>query len=707
MKLSDFLTRDVIRHLFLGITGSFIVIAFLFYASVNPGQEIHPQKIISAIRESSISWFFLFIVIGVIGIWLRAIRYLILIKASLMDQPEALNSEVPTIRQMMLITAIRGMLVDLLPARLGELAYVALLKKFARTSIPAGLSSLLFAILLDIAVLAPITILLVLLIGFPTATPLKIAILALAIVVSFYIGIRFILPLIMSLINGFNDKREKSSGVIFKLIKIINELNTAVQTTLRAGVFLRVLSITIVIRTLKYSGLLILFYSVARGSFPELQDMNAIKTLGAMIASEMTAALPIPTIMSFGAWEAGGMTFMSYFGAPPQDSLLALIAVHIKTQAVDYGIGLTALLLLFSSGRIMSRSANQGHSLATNNKPISKSLLLALGSSILAIGVAAGSWQWFEKQSNEFHFETNFPAIPLTERPEWMQELSGFVVWSSNQYGNHDIIIMDLADLSSRQLTNHPNTETHPRISPDGKKVAFIRSLSKWQSWRDQRPWNVWIKDIESGEEELIAESGTAPSWSGDGKTLYFYRSPAQIWAHDFESGSQTRLYQKNEHGVPDAELLWPSIDGKGRLAVSYKDRGRPTTIIAEPGKDLTVVALGCMLTWSPQNDFAIFVSNIEGGNQQNQFNRYDPKTGEIIKWLDLPGELSHEYFPRLDASQNFLVFAASDGAHEPDIEDYEIYIWKTDTDNAEAQRLTFDTGNDSWPDIYLSQPRQ
>ena len=108
------------------------------------------------------------------------------------------------------------------------------------------------------------------------------------------------------------------------------------------------------------------------------------------------------------------------------------------------------------------------------------------------------------------------------------------------------------------------------------------------------------------------------------------------------------------------------------------------------------------MLTWSPDNSFAIFVSSKEGGKQKNQFNRYDPATGDITKFLDLPGDLSHEYFPRLDRAQGYLAFAASDGAHEPDIEDYEIFIWKTDTDNAEAQRLTFDVGNDSWPDIYL-----
>ena len=116
----------------------------------------------------------------------------------------------------------------------------------------------------------------------------------------------------------------------------------------------------------------------------------------------------------------------------------------------------------------------------------------------------------------------------------------------------------------------------------------------------------------------------------------------------------------------------------------------------------MTTVARGCMLTWSPDNSFALFISSKDGGKHKNQINRFDPATGQISRFLDLPGELSHEYFPRLDPTQRYLVFAASDGAHEPDIEDYEIFLWDTTTSADQAVRLTTSSGNDSWPDIWL-----
>ena len=95
-------------------------------------------------------------------------------------------------------------------------------------------------------------------------------------------------------------------------------------------------------------------------------------------------------------------------------------------------------------------------------------------------------------------------------------------------------------------------------------------------------------------------------------------------------------------------------------------------------------------------------MAGFSSGKQANQFNRYNPLDGTISDWLDLPGEYSHKYFPRLDSSENYLVLGASSGAHEPDIEDYELFLWKTNTSVSKAIRLTFDQGNDSWPDLFI-----
>ena len=677
--------QGIVTHVLVGLIGSMIIIATLFFAAANPSQDIQPGKVFNAIRSSSLTLFVLFISTALIGIWFRAMRYRILIEST--GEP---RENIPDMKQMFIITSVRGMVVDLLPARLGELIYVALLKKFTNTSIPAGLTSLVFAMLLDIAILVPITVVLAFIIGFPTAAPLKIAIVAGVVVLGFYIGIRFILPVIARYFERFSQSGNK---IIATLYSLFDQLNQAIETALKAGILLKVLIITVFVRILKYMGLLILFYGLTSASFPDLAVISQFKVLSAMIASEMTAALPIPTLMSFGAWEIGGMTFLSYFGAPPQDSLLALIALHIQTQSVDYGIGVVSLFLLFLSSNTTDSSQQSGRS---------RTKLVLVISTLIALFAMTFSWYWFKEKSAQQMQASTLASIPEEQRPAWLQDLEGYVVWSSSRSGNHDIMIMDLSDQSIRPLTTHPHTETHPRISPDGTKVAFIRSIKKWQSWRAQRPWNIWVMDINTGKEKRIVQTGTAPTWSKDGKTIYFQRTLGEVWSYDVESEKETRLFQKNTNGMPNEELLWPSISDDGRLAVSFKDRGTPTNIIADQSGKIDVISYGCQIIWSPRNDFAIYVISGEGGKQENQFNKYDPVTGQSTKWLDLPGELSHEYFPRLDASQQFLVFAASDGAHEPDIEDYEIFIWKTDTPNAEAQRLTFEKNNDSWPDVFI-----
>jgi Tol biopolymer transport system component len=105
-----------------------------------------------------------------------------------------------------------------------------------------------------------------------------------------------------------------------------------------------------------------------------------------------------------------------------------------------------------------------------------------------------------------------------------ISRLNGWVVWSSNRFGNHDILKMNLADRSIHRLTEHPHAESFPRISPDGRKIIFARSRQPWVSLRNPIPWDVYLLDLESGSERLLAEFGNAPTWSTDGSLAYFQR---------------------------------------------------------------------------------------------------------------------------------------------------------------------------------------
>ena len=74
------------------------------------------------------------------------------------------------------------------------------------------------------------------------------------------------------------------------------------------------------------------------------------------------------------------------------------------------------------------------------------------------------------------------------------------------------------------------------------------------------------------------------------------------------------------------------------------------------------------------------------------------------VKLMDLPGRRSHEYFPRLSPDGKWLVWGATDKGHDHDIFDYELYIWKIGEPVETATRITYHTGNDRWPDIWLGK---
>jgi hypothetical protein len=55
-----------------------------------------------------------------------------------------------------------------------------------------------------------------------------------------------------------------------------------------------------------------------------------------------------------------------------------------------------------------------------------------------------------------------------------------------------------------------------------------------------------------------------------------------------------------------------------------------------------------------------------------------------------------------LSSDGRYLVLGASAGGHEHDVADYEIFLWSVESPIDTAVRLTFHSGNDNWPDVFV-----
>ena len=111
----------------------------------------------------------------------------------------------------------------------------------------------------------------------------------------------------------------------------------------------------------------------------------------------------------------------------------------------------------------------------------------------------------------------------------------------------------------------------------------------------------------------------------------------------------------------------------------------------------------GCELTWSSDGK-ALFQVTRGGRDQGLRIVQVNQESLLPTTLIDLEGEFSHEYWPKQSFNGEYIVFGSSRGVqdHEHDTKDYEIFLWKMGSDPTKATRLTFHTGNDNWPDVYV-----
>ena len=664
------------------------MLAFLLFAFSSTGQTLNLSRLIDLIRNISPMALVFYTLTQIAGVVLRSSRYKVLLLNSGDNSKVGLMDLIP-------VTLIRNMTVDLLPARIGELVFVGLLKKTNNTHASHSLSSLLFATLFDIAIILPVVFILALFVLTERQTQITMLTGALLILVCLglvFAVLKFVVPWVAKHISNYTLKHQNK--FIRKFAEFVEALSHAIESTIKAGHFNYIVLLTIGLRITKYAGLCLLFLGVVKLNFPHLADIPLSQLVSILIAGETAASLPVPTFLSFGTYEAGAAGMLSIFGVELTTAVMIMLAVHLSSQVVDYTMGLAgvAWLLIRSTFIAQRRQASRPSVLVY----VCIAALLGTTLSLLYFG-----WQ-----SIRTAWSLNSPPagqIVETSRSQGLADSwpnnNGFIVWSSNRSGNHDIYHMSLPSMDVTQLTTHAFTENLPKISPDGKKIIFQRGRKKWHSFRDPTPWDLFLKDLKTGEETQLAKNASDPNWTTDGKQATFRRNFSEVYAVDIETLEETLLYTSTGLDLPEnAGLQTPMLNADGELAVTVRGPLRMTAVYK---KDNPIhVGQGCQVTWSPDERFVYYIDH--GGRGQNLLKRYDFELGENRVWMDMPGDFSHEYFPKLSRDGKWLVFAASTGGHEHDTADYELFLWQVDSDPETAIRLTHHSGNDSWPDIFI-----
>ncbi len=308
------------------------------------------------------------------------------------------------------------------------------------------------------------------------------------------------------------------------------------------------------------------------------------------------------------------------------------------------------------------------------------------------------------------------PAEEAT-RKALTEHLKGKVIWSTSRDGNHDIYIMNIDGSEMHPLTKGPKTDWFSHFSPDGKRVLFTRSKLDWTIETDANypeRWDTWVINTDGTEEKLLIPNSTWANWTRDGKNILYSRGTKVFLCNP--DGTGEALLVDGDKDLKGGLVQHPTLsDDRKFLALTLRGGQRETGILNLETHKYFTSGNGCQFSFFPNSHRCIRVNESGiGGTSIFAFNIKEDGThgkiddgkidGKSIVFMDMPGRRSHEYFPRMSPKADYMIWGITQYGHDHDLADYEIFLWKIGDPPEKSARLTYHTGNDRWPDIYIEE---
>jgi len=412
------------------------------------------DEVLSAVRGLDPQWFGFFLFFSILTSIFRTWRYHLLLATS--------GYRVKRI-PLFLVTLVRNFFADLLPARLGTLIYVYLIRTRLHVPLAPALASFAYAFVFDILALAVLLVPAVVFLGGMEQSNNALLLAGVVLAGSCALIIAFLPGLAGWSVNGVDR---------FPLLPLrwrgwlTNELFSLQDNLLKVrdnGLYWQVLALSLCVRLGKYLGLYVLLLGLVLPFGYAVADFPIPKVFLGLCSAELAASLPISGIAGFGAYEGAWALVFQLLGYSEQLAVLTSISHHLITQVYGYSLGGIALLILLLPFGIKEEGLT-----TVQLKPFignsSKLFWLKFAGSI-----AVALLLCFLLVPGGTRTERAATAGPIP----FKTATSSFSIAGKVVYQRADGIYM--TEVNGGRTDKLVAEGSYPRWSPDGRQVAFIR----------------------------------------------------------------------------------------------------------------------------------------------------------------------------------------------------------------------------------------
>lgn len=286
----------------------------------------------------------LYFVLAFSGTLARAYRYHILI-----------DSTAIRFKDLVFVTLVRNLFVDLIPARIGSLSYIYLVNRRFGFPFEIAASSFLVAFLFDFIIIFPMIFIAILLVKIDSFYMLSLPFISIStllflvlVLVLYYLSsiIRLFTKVFVWLIEMTRIKdNPKMTLMIDKMFLTTAELDNIKG---RKKAYAKVIISSFFVRIFKYGSLYFLLHSVLSHLNFKIKDLDFIKVFLGILGAEFSALLPIHGIAGIGTWESAWTLAFKWMGyLDPKVAIISGFGVHMTTQMFEYFLGILGIIILY------------------------------------------------------------------------------------------------------------------------------------------------------------------------------------------------------------------------------------------------------------------------------------------------------------------------------------------------------------------------